>query len=142
MATNAAIGFGTLFKVGNGAETEVFTTLGQQVEIPGFEISMDSVDATHMESTSGFREYIAGLGDAGEIPIVVHFVEDGTDVSSNFTQMKARTAKNYQLVFPGGAVFQCAGIVTNIAVSSPMDDKMTASFTFKMSGVPTFTAEA
>lgn len=142
MTTDAAIGFGTLFKVGNGADPEVFATLGQQVEVPGFEISMDALDGTHMESSGGFREYISGLGEAGEIPLVVHFVEDGDEVPDNFTQMKARTAKNYQLVFPGGAIFQCAGILTSIAVSSPMDDKMTASFTFKLSGIPTFTAAA
>lgn len=140
MATSAAIGHGTLFKVGDGADPEVFTALAQQVEVSGFEITMDSVEGTHMGSTDGFREFVAGLGDAGEIPVTANFIEDGADIPAQFTNMKARTTKNYQLAFPGGAVFQCAGIVTNISVASPMDDKMTVSFTFKMSGVPTFTA--
>lgn len=139
MATNAAIGHGTQFKVGNGADPEVFTALLEQVEVPGFEITMDSVEGTHMNSTDGFREFIAGLGDAGEISITGNFIETGDDVPNTFTNMKARTAKNYQLEFPGGAVFQCAGIVTGVSVQSPMEDRMTAAFTFKMSGVPTFT---
>lgn len=139
MATNAKIGHGTLFKVGDGATPEEFTALLEQVEIPGFEIAMDALDATHMDSPDAFREYIAGLGDAGEIAITAHFIETGGDVPNNFTALKARTAKNYQLVFPGGAVFQCAGIVTGLSVVPTMDDKMTATFTYKFSGVPTFT---
>lgn len=139
MATSAAIGHGTLFKVGDGGSPEEFTAILEQVEIPGFEITMDSVDGTHMGSTDGFREFVAGLGDAGEVAVIGNFIETGDDVPDTFTNMKARTAKNYQIEFPGGAVFECAGIVTGLSVQSPMEDRMTATFTFKMTGVPTFT---
>ena len=140
MATNASIGHGTLFKVGNGATpTEVFAALAEITEVGGFNMTMDAVDATHMASSEGFREYIMGLGESGEIAVTCNFIETGDDVEDAFTDMKARSAKNYQIVFPGGAIWQCAGYVQGIEISPPIDDKMSATFTFKMSGLPTFT---
>lgn len=141
MTTNAVIGHGTLFKVGDGGSPETFTAFLEQVEVPGFEITRDMVDATHMGSTSAMREFIYGVGDAGEIQVVANFIETGTDAPDNFTAMIDReAAKNYQLAFPGGAVFQCAGLIQGLSVQAPMDDKMTVTFTVKFSGVPTFTA--
>lgn len=141
MTTNAVIGHGTLFKVGDGADPEQFTALLEQVEVPGFEVTREMVDGSHHQSTNAMREFIYGMGDAGEIQVVGNFIETGTNVPDNFAALRDRqAAKNYQLVFPGGAIFQCAGLVQGLSVQSPMDDKMTATFTFKFTGVPTFTA--
>jgi predicted secreted protein len=142
MPTSATIGHGTLFKVGDGASPEVFTALLEQVEVPGFEVTMEMVDGTHMGSNSAFREFISGMGDAGEITVVGNFIEDGDDLPAQFTAMTGRTKKNYQIVFPGGAIFQCAGLVQGLSVQPPMDEKMTVNFNFKFTGVPTFTKAA
>ena len=62
-ATEADIGYGAIFKVGNGGSpTETFTDFGAEVTSitpPGY--SRDALDATHMASPDRFREYIAGL---------------------------------------------------------------------------------
>jgi hypothetical protein len=137
-ATEAGIGFGVLFKVGDGAATEVFTTLDVEVtniQPPGY--SREAVDATHTQSPDNFREYIAGLMDAGEVQIEMNFVPAATDP---VVTVLLAGKQNYQLLFPGVATWTFAAICTNYQPSAPIEGKMTASATFKVSGKPTLAA--
>lgn len=141
MATSARIGYGTLFASGNGASPEVFTTLGEVTAItpPGW--SRDTVDATHEQSPGAHREFIAGLADAGEVSMDVNYVP-GNAASASLEAEKALTgssaAINRRITFPDGSYMIFVGILTAFEPDAPIDDKMSASVTFKVSGVPTF----
>lgn len=141
MATSARIGYGTLFASGNGASPEVFTTLGEVTAItpPGW--SRDTVDATHMQSPGAHREFIAGLADAGEVSMDVNYVP-GNAAAAALEAEKALTgssaAINRRITFPDGSYMTFVGILTAFEPDAPIDDKMSASVTMKVSGVPTF----
>lgn len=141
MATQARIGYGTLFASGNGAVPEVFTTLAEVTNItpPGW--ARDTVDASHEQSPGAHREFIAGLADAGEVSMDINYVPGGAAAAALEAE-KALTgssaAINRRITFPDGSYMTFTGILTAFEPDAPIDDKMSASLTFKVSGVPTF----
>lgn len=139
MATNAAIGFGTAFKRGDGADPEVFTAIAEVTAINGFAMSKDTVDASHMTSTNRYREFISGLRDAGEVSIEINFDPDGTDIANAFTDFNANVARNYQIVWADTSEFEFSGICTGVETGAPVDDKMSATLTYKITGQPALT---
>lgn len=140
MATSVRIGYQTLFKTGNGASPEVFTTLAEVTGITPPAMSRDTVDATHEESPGAWREFIAGLKDGGEVSLELNFIPGGTATSALMAELDLdgpQASKNRQILFPDGSYFTFAGILTGFEPDAPIDDKMAASVTFKVSGKPT-----
>lgn len=140
MSTSARIGYGTLFKSGNGAVPEVFTTLAEVTAITPPALARDTVDATHEESPGAWREFIAGLKDGGEVSLDLNFVPGGTAAAAMMAELDldgALAKINRQIIFPDGSYFSFAGILTAFEPDAPIDDKMSASVTFKVTGKPT-----
>lgn len=142
-ATNADIGYGWKFKKGDGATpTEAFSALTgvevTSISPPGY--SRDAIDATHMQSPDSFREYIAGLMDAGEVQMDLSYIPAVSDAL--ITAILAGKA-NYQVANPDGSVtFTISAICTNYQPTAPVDGRMTATATFKVSGKPTLSDES
>ena len=140
MATSARIGYQTLFKTGNGASPEVFATLAEVTGITPPAMARDTVDASHEESPGAWREFIAGLKDGGEVSLDLNFVPGGSASLSLTGELDLDgplAVKNRQIVFPDGSYFSFAGILTGFEPDAPIDDKMSASVTFKVTGKPT-----
>lgn len=136
MTTQAKIGHGNLFKIGNGATPEVFTTVAEVTAIKPPSLSRDSVDVTHMQSTEKWREFIMGLKDGGEVSIDVNFVTDSASTLLMLAEFDTDTVGNKQIVFTSGSVWSFAAGCTGFEPDSPIDDKMSATVTFKISGKP------
>lgn len=133
--------FSTTFKVGDGATTEAFTAVAEVHNISGPSISRDSIETTHHGSTAGFREYLPGLRDGGEVTIDLNWDHgSGANHSALYNDIDTGTANgNYQVEFPDATVFEFSGHVTAFDVTAPIDDRLTASVTFKVSGQPSLT---
>lgn len=139
--TDALIGKGTLLKRGDGATpTEAFTTVGEIISISGPEQSLDTVDATNMDSASSTREYIAGLIDSGEVSFEMNFLPATATQTNVRDDLTNRTLRNFQIIWPdtGNTQVDFAAFVTSVSRSTPLDDRMTASITLKISGVLTW----
>lgn len=138
-ATEASTGYGVLFQVGDGGSpTEAFTTLDAEMRLqqpPGY--TRDSIDASHTQSPDQFREYIAGFMDAGEVQIEFNFVPAVADA---IVALVVAGKQNYRILFPGVCTWTFAAICTNYQASTPFDDKMTSTATFKVSGKPVLAA--
>lgn len=137
--TQAATGLGTVLKVGDGGMPENFTALLESVNLAGPALSRETVDATHYLSADGFREHIAGLADGGEVSGEGSYIEDVTQAGLR-ADLESGILRNFQLVVPlsgGSKTWSFTGVVTQFEASYPLDDKMTYSFTIKISGKPT-----
>lgn len=132
--TSAAIGYGSSFGIYNGS---AYVDVAEVTNIswPGY--ARDAVDGTHMTSPDTFREYIAGLMDAGEVTIEINFVPSATDV---IVAAMVAGAGQFQIEHANGVKLQFSAIVTGYEAAVPLDDKMTASATFKVTGKPTAVA--
>lgn len=101
MATSAFLGSQTLLKLGDGASPEVFTTIGEVVNIGPIAQRKDLVEVTHMLSTA--KEFIGGLSDGQEIAITMNFLPTNTQQLALLTAAASITAaKNFKYTMPTG----------------------------------------
>lgn len=134
--------FGTTLKIGDGATPEVFSAIAEVTNVGGPGMSMDTVDITSHGSAGGWKEYAGGLLDGGEIKLELNFLPGNTSQQSLSTALSARSKKNFKLVFPDtpATTWSFAAFVTNFEPSAPVDGKLGASVTLKITGQPTLTA--
>ena len=100
----------------------------------------DMIDISTMDSTDKFREFIAGMADEGELTVEVNY--DGSDAgvaNSLNTAFQAATNEAWTITLPDTSTFVCNGIISNLGVAAPVDDKITQSITIKLTGKGTFT---
>jgi predicted secreted protein len=134
-----------------GKKTHAFGTKfnwdGKQVaslnNVGGVEFNVDTVDVTTHDSEGAFKEFIAGLLDAGDVPISGFFDYEDTDGQlAMVADCAARMVKPAAIIFPvsTGAQWDFNGLITNIKVGdTPTDDGIPFSATVKVSGKPTLT---
>lgn len=130
--------FGTQFQRGDGADPEVFETIAEATNISGPELDRDTIETTSHDSPNRFREWVGGLVDGGEVTFEVNW-----DPSLHVTlvdDFQDPLPRNYQILLPDppGGTWEFSGFITGMSHEYPHDDKMSAEFTFKISGQPVF----
>lgn len=133
-ATVGVSGFGTLLKAGNGATVETFTTIAEIKNIKGPAITLEMLDATHMESPNGFREWLPSFKDSGEVTFTCNFLASTSGHKAMTTDLYARTKRNFQLVFPNTAAtrWSFSGYYVNFAASAGISEILTADVTIRV----------
>lgn len=143
MTTKAKIGLGTTFHVARPNAPTTWLKLDQPFSVSGSpSLSRDAVDGTHMDSEDGYREFVGGLRDGGELSVEMnHEPGDETDLLllEAFNDDEAWQVK---ITLPNGATWVSAALITSYEASDPLEDKMTCSAGFKISGKPVLTEPA
>jgi len=145
MTTNALIGHGATFQLlDETLSPPAYVTVAEVTNISSpFAISRDSVEVTHTESTDGIREFIPGLVDYGDASIELNWVPKSTTDKRIRDLFRTKALSSAKIVFPTSPAstltFDC--FATAYSPGAPLDDKLTASATFKISGRPVFTGE-
>ena len=137
MGSLAISGLGTKFRRWSGAAWE---DLAEISSISGPTMTREFIDVTSLDSTGGYREFISGFRDGGTVSLTMNFTratydmmkEDFEDVSSKF----------YEIVLPDknedgeyiNTSFEFEGLVTELPLEIPTDDKVTANVTIKVNG--------
>lgn len=134
--TSGVSAFGTQYKIGGTAVAEVTSISG-----PG--LSADVIDMTSHDSTTGYREFVQGLKDGGEVSFDIIYVPAGVTHKNASGGLlwyyeQGGTAQ-HSIVFPDSATttWTFDAFVTNFEVGAPIDDKLSASVTIKVTGKPT-----
>jgi predicted secreted protein len=133
------IGFLTTF---GKVVDDTYTPLAEVTELTLPETARDSIDFTHFGSPDAFREFKPGLSDGGELGIVYNLVAGLADDAVIATHLATRKVEDWRVVFPNGAELDMRLFATAHGRATPMDDKMTGSATFKVSGKPVLTPGA
>jgi hypothetical protein len=134
-ATEAVAAFGTVLKLGDGGETEVFTSIGEVTDLNHSGYSATTEDATHHESPSATMESIATLIDPGSISGTLNWVPGDTANLAVEAAMKTRAKKNFEMsntTMSRRWIF--AGIVTSFDRAFPVQGKATATFEIRITG--------
>ena len=134
--SSAVNAFGTLLKR-NG------TTIAEVTDITPPELSRDNIEVTHHQSPAAWREFIKGLKDAGEVSFSINYIPTnsthnaGTGVLADLANNT--TVDTWTLVFPdtSATTWSFPGFMTKFAAKAPIDDKLAADVTLKVSGQPT-----
>jgi hypothetical protein len=132
--TDASIGYLSEFRLGDGASPEVFTAVAEVFAITPPSDTVDVVDATHMQSPNRTREFIDGLIDPGETSFEMNFIPGGAGDDAIQAWKAAGGAKNCQIKYPNGVTWSFSGVLTGYEPDIPVDDRMTATVTIKVTG--------
>jgi len=140
--TNAVHSYGTRLLEG-ALFTTPTTDIAEVVDISGPNITVSAPDATHLQSDFAFREFLAGLGDGGEVTFTLNYTR------AQMTTMMGllRVMWSWQIVFPDAdgivitipSTFDFDGHITALGDSFEEDDVVSQDVTIKVTGLPVFT---
>lgn len=131
--------FGTELRRGDGEDPEVFTALADVTTVGGPSISRETIDVTSHGSEDAWMEFLGGLKDAGEISLDVNY--DPAQHDTLMADFNDEAPRNYELAFPTSpeTVRVLELILTGFESDAPHDDKLSASLSFKITGIPDIT---
>jgi predicted secreted protein len=137
MTTEADLGYGLIYEI---YYSGIYTAVSEAFDIQPGEETADRVDATHYQSPGRRRERIAGLIDVGTGTVQFNFKPNNSTHQMLRALKASGDAVNHRITYPDGETCVFAAIVTGISQALPIDDRMTASFTFEVSGDETWTS--
>lgn len=154
--SDARTGFGAFLQKGDGASPENFVTMLGVKSMSGPSISRDMHDVTAMTSPAGWREFVGGLKDGGEVSFDANWLprdatqgqeEGGGGFMAEFDKDSCESRGNWRILVPAcpgedEMALQFAGIVSGMNIEIPMDDLMSFSGTIKVSGRPELIVES
>jgi predicted secreted protein len=135
MASKAIAGVGTKFKRWNAiGAPAAWADIAEINSITGPGMSRDTIDVTSLDSTGGYREFITGFRNAGTVVLAMNFTRETYELMKD--DFESNVAQNYQIVLPDdentGLDFE--GLVTELPLTIPADDKVTADVTIQITG--------
>jgi predicted secreted protein len=129
--SNAIAGVGTKFRRWNGSN---WVDLAEINSITGPGKSRDTIDVTSLDSIGGYREFIGGFRDDRTVSLPMNFTRATYELMN--TDFESADLQNYEILLPDveGTSFEFEGLVTELGLAIPTDDKITADVTIKVSG--------
>lgn len=139
--TAALLGYGAIFSIERTDSPNVFDELAEIFNITPPSSAIDMIDATHMQSPDRRREFISGLIDPGECSFEMNYIPGSTSDQLLLAILnlpagisRRRTCK---IQYPNHVTDTFSGELMTYEPTLPHDDKMTATVTFKVTGVVT-----
>jgi predicted secreted protein len=131
----AVASYGTLLARSTDAVT--FTTIAGVTELSGPSLSLNTIESTDMDSTGGYREFVGGLIDGGEVSVTINY-DNHTTHRSLLQDLTTRAVRTFRITIPTtpATVWTFTALVSGFTPSTPVDDKSTASITLKLTGQP------
>ena len=136
MPSSAVSGVGTTFgRADTQATSEpTFTSISEINSIVGPNKSRSTFDVTSLDSTGGYREFKPGFRDGGEVTLGMNFTIAGYDTMND--DFEDDSSREYRITFPNteATTMDFDAYVTSLGIGTPLDDKITADVTLKITG--------
>jgi predicted secreted protein len=132
-------GMGTTFKI--MSDTPV--TVGELKSISPPSRSADTIDTTTLSNDDGYRTFIQGLKDGGEVSLSGFYdPTEGNGQAELEDLFDSGDVETFNIVYPDGIgqTLEFDGILTAVAPAVEMEDSITFECTIKVSGKPTMAA--
>lgn len=133
---------GTVLKIGKTASA---VKVGGLTEIGGIELSADTLDTTTLDSNGGYREFIGGFKDAGEVSVSGYLeIAEANGQKKMYDAFESGTVEDFVIEFPEAvkAKWEFNGVVTGFSTSASLEDLISFEATIKVSGKPTLALTA
>lgn len=129
---------GTLLKIGDGADPEVYATIAKVMDISGPSLTLATETVTSHDS-GGRAEVIPTILDVGEVTFDINYTAHETQETLR-TALENRTMHSFQIVFPitpeTTATFDA--YVTGFEFNAPVEGVLRASVTLSQTGPVNF----
>lgn len=132
----ATRGLGTVLKMGKDTAAKKVAGL---TEIGGLELSADTIDTTTLDSDGGYREFIGGFKDAGEVSLTGFFdPTTGNGQKELYDAFESGEVQDFIIEFPAElkTSWNFKGVVTGFNTSTTLEDPVSFEGTIKVSGKP------
>jgi predicted secreted protein len=136
MTTLAKIGWGATFSLHNGT---TLVPLAEIIAIGMPNAQVDTVEATHFGSAGAYREYIAGLIEAGDGEFGMNLANGSVSDLLCKSTRDGRIVRAYEISIPSvSGTWEVTGnvLVTGYERDVPIDDRMTCVLSCKFTGPP------
>ncbi|HEY4544641.1 MAG TPA: phage tail tube protein [Tissierellaceae bacterium] len=112
--------------------------VGGLTSINGLELSADTIDVTTLNSEGGYREFIAGFKDSGEVAVSGYLLLDGGQ-SKIYDAFESGETVSCAIKFPKkiNANWEFKAIVVGFSTGADLEDPLSFEATLKVSGKPT-----
>ncbi len=132
MASDAISGIGTVFQRWDGVDTWV--PIAEVSAISGPSKTRNTIDVTSLDSIEGYADFIGGLRDGGTVNLTMNFTRATYDIMN--ADFESDTLQNYEIVLPDDdeTSLEFEGLVTELPLEIPVDDRITANVVIKVSG--------
>ncbi len=137
-----ATGVGATLEFGDGASPEVFTAIGKVATWSGPELTKEEVDDTTLDSAGGFKEFLSGLKDPGQVTFTVHRSVNDQNQEQIITDMTGSVGRNWRLTWVSLSpnwIADFSAEVFGITPSADPNAPITMDVTLRISGVVTWT---
>lgn len=135
-------GMGGIFSRYNGVDYDV---IGEVLTITPPNPTKETIETTELNPTDGFHTFIAGVKDGGEVSVMFNFDPALTADAENQALLKGDVegtddTVQYKIEFASaGPNIVFNAVATGFEVSElSVNEKITATFTCKVSGKPTW----
>jgi predicted secreted protein len=132
----AIAGVGTQFQRWNTG-TNAWESIAMVKNITGPSKTRTTIDTTALDTVGGYRTFIAGFRDAGQLTFTMLFDRDGYELMN--TDFENDAAQNYQVILPDtdSTSLSFEGLVTELPLTIPVDEAVSVDVTIKITGVVT-----
>jgi hypothetical protein len=116
------------------------TNIGSLTNISTPEKSADTIETTTLDITDGYKTFMQGIKDGGEISVKGFFDTSDAGQMSIDAAFESGTLDTYIIAFPAtiGATFTFSGVITKFNPGeATVGDPMSFELTIKVSGKPT-----
>ena len=148
-------GLGTILRMsstgGTIGTTSTAAGMADLTNISGPSMSAEEIDVSSYDSASGYREFVSGFLDAGEISLEGNLTQSG-GASDLVTAFNDSLERQFVVVFPATGLTASTGLgtnwpgyylrwvldgtVTGVETAAPYDDKLSFSATVRLTGEP------
>ena len=125
----------------DGLTYAVNTVKIKEISFP--EMSRDTSEDSYLDSAEIFKEFVAGMIDAGELSLT--FKWDFGDAGQTQLLAAINDANGTvmgRITFPDGVTYTYVGVVTSAGKEIPKNETITQAFKIKISGKPVEAAAA
>ncbi|WP_080833206.1 phage tail tube protein [Cohnella massiliensis] len=131
MTKRATRSIGTKILIGLNA-------IGDLSSIGSPSITQEEIDVTTLDSEGGYREFIAGFKDPGEVAISGFFVPGDAGQAAFYDALETGEVQQFEIIYPAslGASWSFPGIVTAYSVTSETEEAIGFEGTIRVSGKP------
>ena len=132
MASNANAAAGTTISWNSNS-------IGEVTEIGDLDTSADDIEVTDYGSTDGYKEYIQGLKDGGELEVSGNFYPTDTGQSALISDINGGTVRTAVITLPNSVgTWTFSAYVKGFTTSTPIDGQVQFTATLKITGKPVF----
>jgi predicted secreted protein len=134
--SNAISGVGTILRKWDPTlvPANKWVNIAEISSIDGPSQSRDTIDVTSLDSTGGYREFIAGFRDGGSVSLSMNFTRATYEIMND--DFASDVVVNYEVIIPDAenTTIEFQAVVSELGLSIPMDDKISSDVTLKVSG--------